>query len=161
MFLVVKPQCYSMEMNYLSTVWLQMSVGGQLFKRFGEEVFFFIFLPNIHFGVLSQSFNIGNLFILSWQPWPAILMIHTARMSYQRIAVRLTKSRLRQSYWEVWSPAVIIRYSASTIYEHGNQQNSSLTVCNTVISGLDLTLKIFELFWIWWCISTFFAVLGL
>lgn len=90
MFLVVKPQCNSMEMNYLSTVWLQMSVGGQLFKRFGEEVFFLIFLPNIHFGVLSQSFNISNLFTLSCQPWLAVIMVHTARMSYQRIAVRLS-----------------------------------------------------------------------
>lgn len=33
-----------MEMNYLSTtVWLHMSVGGQLFKRVGGEGFFYLF----------------------------------------------------------------------------------------------------------------------
>lgn len=33
MFLIVMPQCSSMETNYLSTVWSQMNVGGQLFFK--------------------------------------------------------------------------------------------------------------------------------
>jgi len=52
-----------MEMNYLSTVLLQMSVGGQLFKRVGGEVFF-IFFSAVYFGVLSQIFNNSSLFTL-------------------------------------------------------------------------------------------------
>lgn len=65
MFLVVIHQCNSMEMNYLSTVWLQMCGGSQLFKTVGGETSF-IFLP-IYFGVLSQIFNIDSLFILVFQ----------------------------------------------------------------------------------------------
>lgn len=61
MFLVVIPQCNSMEMNYLSTVWLQMCGGSQLFKTVGGKVSF-VFLPTICFGVLSQIFNIDSLF---------------------------------------------------------------------------------------------------
>lgn len=96
MFLVVKPQCNSMEMNYLSTVWLQMSVGGQLFKRFGEEVFFLIFLPNIHFGVLSQSFNISNLFTLL----PTVVGSHNGSHSKDELSEDCSeiKSCLLQSY---------------------------------------------------------------
>lgn len=56
-----------MEMNYLFTVWLQVSVGDELFQELRERVFF-IFLPTMHFGVLSQIFNIGSLFILGCQP---------------------------------------------------------------------------------------------
>lgn len=66
MFLVVIPQCNSMEMNYLSTVWLQMCGGSQLFKTVGGEVSF-IFLPTMYFGVLSQIFNINSLFSLVFQ----------------------------------------------------------------------------------------------
>ena len=75
MFLVVIPQCNSMAMNYLSTVWLQMSVGGQLFKRIGGEGYF-IFLPTMYFGVLSQIFNIGSLLTLGCQPCNTINDAH-------------------------------------------------------------------------------------
>lgn len=112
MFLVVIPQCSSMEMNYLSAVWLQMC-GGNQFKTAEREVSF-AFLPTIYFGVLSQIFNIGSLFTLVFQSCNTINIV---RANYKRAAVRLTASHLLQSYQKVWIPAVSIRCSASTIYE--------------------------------------------
>lgn len=66
MFLVVIPQCNSMEINSLSTVWLQMRGESQLFKIVGGKVSF-TFLPTIYFGVLSQISNISSLFTLVFQ----------------------------------------------------------------------------------------------
>lgn len=63
MFLVVIPQCNSMEMNSLSTFLLQMRGGNQSFKIAWGEISFAI-LPAIYFGVLSQISNISSLFTL-------------------------------------------------------------------------------------------------
>lgn len=71
MFLVVIPQCNSMEMNYLSTVWLHMSVGGQLFKRAGGEGFFYL-LANHEFLSTETNFQ-HSQFMYSWLPTMCII----------------------------------------------------------------------------------------
>lgn len=55
MFLVVIPQCNSMEMNYLSTVWLQMRGGSQLFKTVWGRGFFYLFANYLFWGPEPNS----------------------------------------------------------------------------------------------------------
>lgn len=75
MFLVVTPQCNSMEMNYLSTLVADECWRSVVQKSWGRG--FFIFLPTMYFGVLSQIFNIGSLFTLGCQPCNTINDAHS------------------------------------------------------------------------------------
>lgn len=116
MFLVVILRCNSMEMNYLSTVWLQISVGGQLFKRVGGEDFF-IFLPTMYFGILSQIFHMGSLFALDCQPCNTINDSHSEgnlSEDCHEIELNLTSFNHTEKYK---TPAVSIMYGTSNIDE--------------------------------------------